>query len=176
MPQVLNTRWATGNSGWKIPGRGIWSKDTPLSWGTRPHLSHTRSKFRAKTVTAGDQNLKLLLVTLEKMVSNRCNTASTVWFYFIHTFRLELHVNTQRLSQHMSLLFLLFLLSLTLNVLCHRIQPCLQSSFGIVCGKMCQVKFFPFLPYAHFSFAPVQVCSCDFSSPLKKVAEEKLLC
>lgn len=47
-----------------------------------------------------------------------------------------------------------FFLSLTVNFLCHRLPPCLQSSFGIVCGKMCQVKFLPLFYFAR-GFNPV---------------------
>lgn len=51
-----------------------------------------------------------------------------------------------------------------------------QPSFGIVCGKMCQVKFFFLLSPPFVSphgFNPVQVCSSDFSSPqeIKKISQ-----
>lgn len=59
-----------------------------------------------------------------------------------------------------------------LLVLSYRSQP----SFGIVCGKMCQVKFFFLLSPPFVSphgFNPVQVCSSDFSSPqeIKKISQ-----
>lgn len=150
MAQALSTRWATGRQVWTTTGGNIWSKDTRLSWGTRPLSSRTKSKSKAATATAGAPNPRLWADTREKMVSGRecvCVCVGRVGggglqrqFYM---FRLtDVNASMQQTS-------------------CVPTQP----SFGIVCGKMCQVKFF-FLP------SPC-VCSSDSASPQEIKREKK---
>lgn len=175
MAQALSTRWATGGWGWKMSGRNIWLEDTPLSWGTHPLLSPMRSKYRAGTATAGDQSLRLLPVTQEKMVSYRSNKPS--WFslssHYCILFRVS-YLHASHLSSAVSITHTnCFYFFLTVNFLCYLIQPCLQSTFGIVCGQMCQVKFFT------FTFSPMVLTPCrrvvmTFPPPWNKKREKTL--
>lgn len=146
MAQALSTRWATGSWAWKMSGRSIWSKGTPLSWGTRPPLSPSRSKFRAGTATAGDRILKSLPVTLERTVSYRLNTCSTACVHVVNTLSTRVYLlqlccfikTPQAVLAHGTVV--------SLVTYCVIVSYCLQPSFGTVCGRMCQVKLFPFSP------------------------------
>lgn len=68
---ALSTRWATGSWGWRTNGGSTWSNGTPSWWGTRPHSSPTRLKFRAGITSAGVQNPELWRVTQERTVSSK---------------------------------------------------------------------------------------------------------